>query len=282
MLKHIALVALAALLTACSSSPKPKPPGKGTLILAGGGTEPSDVLNAFYQASGGSGKRIGIIPTASASPEAEISAWTSRLAAAGMTLVLLDIRTREDADTKTMLEAAKTCDGFWFAAGDQVRLADRLVDTQMQKVLLDKFRDGACIAASSESACIMSKTMLTGRSAYNTDILSLIGSNAYRTREGMGLLPDHCITDQHVIRRNRQNRLFSVLMQLPDKLGLGIDENTALVVKDGVATVYGSRVVMVFDPAGMTKTPADGFQHMKIHVLKNGQRINLATRELTL
>jgi cyanophycinase len=95
----------------------------------------------------------------------------------------------------------------------------------------------------------------------------------------MGFLPEGVLVDQHFLRRGRQNRLFSLIMERPDHLGLGIDEATALVVKDGKATVLGDRSVMVFDPAGMTVNGAT-LRDLRIHVLRAGQAIELATRKV--
>jgi cyanophycinase len=126
----------------------------------------------------------------------------------------------------------------------------------------------------------MSKIMLTGDDRNGKDSLSEFGPGAYLTREGMGFLPAGVIIDQHFLRRNRQNRLFSLLMDHPDHLGLGIDEATALVVKDGRAKVLGLRSVMVFDPSGMTLN-GGAFRDLRIHVLRAGQSIDLATRKVS-
>jgi len=88
------------------------------------------------------------------------------------------------------------------------------------------------------------------------------------------------VVDQHFLRRGRENRLFSVIMEHPDCLGLGIDEATALVVKDGRAQVLGKRSVMVFDPARMTVNGAT-FKDLRIHVLSAGQTIDLASRKVS-
>ena len=125
----------------------------------------------------------------------------------------------------------------------------------------------------------MSRIMLTGDDHRGKEALSEFGSGAYRTREGMGFLPERVIVDQHFLRRGRENRLFSVIMEHPDHLGLGIDEATALVVKDGQARVLGERSVMVFDPSGMTMNGVS-FRDLRIHVLRAGQSIDLATRKV--
>jgi cyanophycinase len=135
------------------------------------------------------------------------------------------------------------------------------------------------VGGTSAGAAIMSRTMLTGEDRQGKEALSEFGPGAYRTREGMGFLPERVIVDQHFLRRSRQNRLFSVVMEHPDHLGLGIDEATALVVKDGRATVVGKRSVMVFDPAGMSLNGAS-FRDLRIHLLRAGQSIDLATRKV--
>jgi cyanophycinase len=279
MFKRIALAALVATLPCISYANPPASP-KGTLVIVGGGGLPNDILKAFYEASGSKGGRIGIIPTATESPERALEAWRDDLEAAGIALVPLDIRSREDSETKAMLDAAKTCTGFWFSGGDQNYIGDKIVGTQMQKLLMEKYMAGACIGGTSAGAAIMSRIMITGEDLNGKESLAEMGAGAYRTREGMGFLPDHCVVDQHFLKRNRQNRLFSLMMEHPGKLGLGIDEATALIVKGGVAVVYGTSSVMIFDPSGMEQDKSGGFENLKINLLTKGQSIDLNTRKV--
>jgi len=179
-----------------------------------------------------------------------------------------------------MLAAAKRCTGFWFSGGDQNRVGDKIVGTPLQKLILERYAEGAGIGGTSAGAAIMSRIMLTGDDRDGKEALTEIGKGAYRTREGMGFLPESCIVDQHFLRRNRQNRLFSVMMEHPDHLGLGIDEATALVVKGGKATVLGEHGVMVFDPGRLKLDKVDGFQDMQIHLMRRGQSLDLATRKV--
>jgi cyanophycinase-like exopeptidase len=87
------------------------------------------------------------------------------------------------------------------------------------------------------------------------------------------------VVDQHFLRRGRENRLFSLIMEHPDYLGLGIDESTALVVRGGQAIVLGERSVMVFDPSGLAIEGAS-FRDLRVHLLRFGQGINLANRKV--
>ncbi len=255
-------------------------PPKGTLVIVGGGGMPQEIMDAFLLASGGKGGRVGIIPTSTSDPDGALKEWQEDLDKAGLVCVPLDVRTREDASNPQLLERAKGCTGFWFSGGDQNRVGDKIVGTPLQQVVRDRYEAGAGIGGTSAGAAIMSKLMLTGDDRNGKETLAEFGTGAYQTREGMGFLPAGVVVDQHFLRRGRENRLFSVIMEHPDYLGLGIDEATALVVKGGQAKVLGKRSVMVFDPTGMTLNGAS-FRNLRIHVLRPGQSIDLATRKVS-
>jgi len=277
MLKTLLLPFLACL--ALGAAPARPSPPKGTLVIVGGhGTTP-DIMDAFLQGAGGKGGAIGIIPTATEDPEGELKDWEETLAKAGITLVPLDVRKREESSLPAMLEAAGRCTGFWFSGGDQARVGDKIVGTPLQRVILDKYRAGAVVGGTSAGAAIMSKIMLTGDDLNGKTELREMGPNCYVTREGMGFLPENIIIDQHFIKRGRENRLLSIAMTFPDHLGIGVDETTALIVRNGQATVAGANGVLVFDPAGM-KLKDGGFTGLRIHFLKKGKVIDLATRKI--
>jgi cyanophycinase len=253
---------------------------KGTLVIVGGGGMPQEIESAFLRASGGKGGVVGIIPTSTSDPDGALKEWKEDLDKAGLECVPLDIRKREDASNPALLAAARRCTGFWFTGGDQNEVGDKIVGTPFQQLVLERYQAGAAIGGTSAGAAIMSKLMLTGDDRNGKEALSEFGPGAYRTREGMGFLPGRVIVDQHFLRRGRENRLFSVLMEHPNYLGLGIDEATALVVKDGRATVLGQRSVMVFDPAAMTVS-GESLRDLRIHLLRAGQSIDLATRKVS-
>lgn len=261
------------------AAPAQPPAPKGTLVIVGGGGTTPEIQRAFLDGAGGRGGVVGIIPTSTSEPEEALKEWKADLEKAGMVMVPLDVRKREDSSRPELLEAAKRCTGFWFSGGDQVLVGKKIVGTPLQKLIQEKYRDGAVVGGTSAGAAIMSRIMIEGEDRFGKLNLSEFGPGAYRTREGMAFLPEHVIIDQHFLRRGRQNRLFSLMMQHPGHLGLGIDEATALVVKDGRATVAGKRAVMVFDSAAMT-LKGDGFRNLAIHVLRAGESIDLTTRKL--
>ena len=266
---------LAFLLVCCGLCAAPK----GTLVIVGGHGMTPDILEAFLQGAGGRGGHIGIIPTATEDPEGELKDWQPDLDQAGIELVPLDVRKREQSSDPALLAAAQRCTGFWFSGGDQARVGDKIVGTPLQKVILARYEAGAAVGGTSAGAAIMSKVMLTGDDRNGQEALREMGPGGYRTREGMGFLPGHVIIDQHFIKRNRQNRLLSMAMTFPDHLGLGVDETTALIVRNGKATVRGESGVMVFDPARM-KLGGGGFTGLVVHFLRKGATLDLATRKV--
>jgi cyanophycinase len=272
MLRQIALLLFSGFLL--SAGPK------GTLIIVGGGEEPPSVIRAFLEASGGRGGTVGVVTTATEDPQGALREWKGILEGAGLLLVPLNVRRREDSSSPEVLEAAKTCTGFWFTGGDQARVGDQVVGTPLHVLIRARYEAGACIGGTSAGAAIMSKVMLTGDDRQGKNEWTELAPGAYVTREGMGFLPDGIIVDQHFIRRGRENRLLSLVMEHPDLLGLGIDESTALVVKDGKAAVFGQSSVMVFDPAEMTVN-GGSFRDLRIHLLRAGQSIDLASRKVS-
>ena len=113
----------------------------------------------------------------------------------------------------------------------------------------------------------MTTPMMTGEA----DLTKIIGANV-GTREGLGLLPN-VIADQHFIKRQRENRLFSLVLQNPTMLGVGIDEDTALLIKDNrYSEVAGATNVMFVDGSDKKIT-------FRIHLLKNGEKYDLVKRQ---
>lgn len=264
---------------ACALLGAGAPGPRGTLVIVGGGGMPRDILDAFLLASGGKTGVVGVIPTSTSDPDGALREWKEDLERAGLAFVALDVRTREDASRPDLLAQAGRCTGYWFSGGDQNLVGDKIVGTPLQALIRARYEAGAAVGGTSAGAAIMSRIMLTGEDRHGREALSEFGPGAYRTREGMGFLPEGVIVDQHFLRRGRENRLFSLLMEHPGHLGLGIDEATALVVTNGRATVAGDRSVMVFDASEMT-VEGDSLRDLRIHVLRRGQVLDLASRKI--
>lgn len=246
---------------------------KGTLVIAGGGSLPPSIQQAFVDAAGGKGARIAVFPTASGVPAESAQAMVVVLKKLGAIPVVVNPRHRAEAEAAATWDSVITCTGFWFTGGDQNRVAEIIGGTALHRLLLEKFKEGAVIGGTSAGAAIMSPVMLMG-----TDDVSETAPGTYKTRAGLGFLSG-CIVDQHFLRRSRHNRLLSLLMEHPNLLGFGVDEETALLVKDGLVKVIGQRKVLVLDPGAMT-AKGGTFSDLRVHLLGEGQTYALASRRL--
>lgn len=246
---------------------------RGSLVIVGGGKLPPSVLKAFVDASGGAKAVIGVLPTASGVADESWQAMKERLEPYGVTLKLLPVKTRLDAERPHILDMARACSGFWFTGGDQRRIHDAVVGTALHRVIAERLAAGASVGGTSAGAAAMTRIMLEG-----TDHLQETAPGSYKTIDGLGFLPG-CIVDQHFLKRSRHNRLLSLAMEHPDHLAIGIDEETALVVREGKFRVVGDRRVIVFDPGAM-KTDKGRFRDLRVHLLAEGQGMDLATRAI--
>ena len=122
MLKRLAIVLCSAALLTAAPAPK------GTLVIVGGGGMPQEILDAFLKASGGKGGRVGIVPTSTEDPEGALKEWKEDLDKAGLTMVPLDVRKREDASSPAILEAAKTFEGIAKVEKEHEARFKRLLD----------------------------------------------------------------------------------------------------------------------------------------------------------
>ena len=169
-----------------------------------------------------------------------------------------------DAQSRAVfLDQLEQASGVWFSGGDQVKIMDVLRDAELLRALRHKFAQGTVFAGTSAGTAIMSLRMLTGEGD-----VTLLDGRQIELREGLGLLPPNLIVDQHFLKRQRQNRLFGLILENPDALGVGIDEGTALVVTNGdQAEVVGESQVML--------VRREAANALKLWLFKPGQQFRL-------
>jgi cyanophycinase len=158
--------------------------------------------------------------------------------------------------------------------------------TPVHRALVELYEKGCVMAGTSAGAAVMSEVMITGdehrRVKEGHEFETLEAGNIV-TEEGLGFVRT-AVIDQHFVTRKRLNRLISVIAERPQLLGIGIDEETAIVVSpDEKFEVVGNKQVVIFDAAraSMTITPAKaiGFRGLVMHVLLAGDVFDLAKRE---
>lgn len=219
---------------------------KGVLLIIGGNEDKTGdcrILRRFIELSGGRTARIAVFTTATELPMevgAEYKVLFELLGAESVELVHIADR-RQSFDRNTA-ERITAYDGMFFTGGDQLRLTSILGGSPVDQAIKENFMQGGVIAGTSAGASVMSHTMIIGGDSSETPKKATIS-----LAEGMGLL-DKVVIDQHFAQRGRINRLLAVVAQNPNVIGIGIDEDTALIVGgDGKCGVLGSQTVTILD-----------------------------------
>ena len=244
----------------------------GALVIVGGGGVGDAIVARAIELSGGSEARVVVLPQASASEgRGEDASKMWREAGAREVTNLVDLSDRDRA--RELLGAATL---IWLGGGDQSRLMQALREAELLDFVRERHRAGATVAGTSAGAAVMSAHMLTGG---GDEALERIARGTTELAEGLGLLPG-TIVDQHFVRRQRANRLLSVVLEHPGEVGLGIDERTAAVVSDARLQVVGDGCVVVLDARAATVEPTEpnaqaAARDLKLHVLRDGMFFDL-------
>ena len=260
----------------------------GTLVLIGGATTShGSSLGEFVRRSRArTGGRIVGVTSASSNPAASARQWRHDLLAAGCVNVTVPIiPTREDAADPHIVESIRTADGIFLGGGDQVKLVSILGGSPAGNAIQDAYVRGAVIGGTSAGAAALSKTTLAGNEVDELGQLveQYIGP-------GLGLIRQQAIIDTHFSQRRRLYRLFMALAEFPELLGLGIDEDTALVIDGDIGHVVGAGGVTFVDGRGVTFSNAADLREgqpltvsaMRVGIVGAGHAFDLQTRELCL
>ena len=241
--------------------------GQQRLLVIGGGKRPPDAMKRFVEWSGQEKARLLIVTWASGEPEASFKSLQADLSAYKTAEVIASPTTPLDAEKRAkFVESLKAATGVFFSGGDQNRIMDVLKDEELLRLVRDKYAAGTPFGGTSAGAAVMSDPMMTG----DADLKILDGSKV-GVRAGLGLIPN-VIFDQHFLLRQRFNRLFGLIMVNPAMLGIGIDEDTAVLIEDNRRLqVAGATQVMFVDAK-------DRKGAMLVNFLKPGEFFDLRKR----
>jgi cyanophycinase len=222
-----------------------KKAGESTLIVIGGHEDKEGEKNILSEVSRrvGSGKLV-VATVATDSPDEVWEEYQKLFKALGVKRIEhLDVREREEALSESRADILDGASVVFFTGGDQLKITSQLGDSKVYQKIEDLLEKGGTIAGTSAGASVMSATMLiSGPGDQSPNV-----NEAIRMAPGLGLLPD-IIVDQHFAERGRLGRLIAAIAQNPRYLGVGIDEDTAIVVHDGKSfEVVGSGAVYVLD-----------------------------------
>jgi cyanophycinase len=260
---------------------------RGSLVLIGGACNPlGDALGAFIRLSRADrGAPIVGFTTASSTPEHAADLWRRDFAEAGVTNVDIPIlRSREDACDPAIADRVRDAAGIFLGGGDQVHLIATLSGTAVAEAIREAFVRGAIVCGTSAGAAALTETTMAGGEFDDegNEVEMYIGP-------GLGLLCFGTLIDTHFAQRRRLHRLFVAIAGYPQLLGLGIDEDTALVVhgevgevvgKGGVTFVDGRDTVRYDNASRVTKGGELTLSHLRVGLVGTGHKFDLRLREL--
>lgn len=273
-----------------------KAPPKGTLVIIGGGLrgENEPVWERIVELAGGKGARIAVFGSASANPERAAKLDVERLNFYGADAFVVPVAVRlpnsdyrAAANDPALAALVQSAAGAYFVGGDQARITEALrkpdgSPTLILDALWDMYRRGGVIAGTSAGAAIMSKTMF-----YNvSSVLSTLKrgvADGMEMAPGLGFIGDDIFVDQHLLVRGRFARMLPVMLTKGYKLGLGIDENTAMIIHPNrEVEVLGYKGALLIDLNSATSTPGDfNVSNARLSYLDNGDRFNIGTHKFT-
>lgn len=243
------------------------------------------ILTAFFKSAGGRMATIGIIPCASQEPSVVGDRYYQIFKEMGAPQVqILDIRQPKECDEERWLNILGTCTGIFITGGDQLRLRDLIGGSKFIAAIKQRIGIGNLVmAGTSAGAAIVGEKMISGGSSGESPNQSLVDLT-----DGLGIFPE-LLVDQHFHNRNRMARLMSAIAAHPDKLGIGIDEDTcAAFENDSTFEVLGKGTITIIDPGKLTHTnyPAAAessplsLHNLTVHVLSHGDRYNYQHRRV--
>jgi cyanophycinase len=259
---------------------------QGTLIIIGGGERKDDERTVLQEVArrAGNGKLV-VATIATSEPKETWEDYREIFRKLGVKKVeWLDVRVREEGFKEEVVRILDEASVVFFTGGDQLKITSQLGDSYVYRRIEEIYEKGGTIAGTSAGASVMSETMLiSGDGDESHKVDAVLGM-----APGLGLIRN-AVVDQHFAQRGRLGRLLGAITQNPRTLGIGLDENTAIVVHgEEHFEVIGAGAVYVLDGSKVSYSNlAEPEQEMektmavfdvKLHVLSEGNRFNLQER----
>lgn len=256
-----------------------------TLIIIGGKEDRSanKVILGEVARRVGSGKLVVSTVAIPTQPDGVFEEYEKAFRALGVKHIFkLEIKDREEAIRESKLRILDDATGVFFTGGDQTKITSQVGDTLVFRRIQEIYEEGGVVAGTSAGAAVMSETMLVTGGDEDSHVIG----GSLRMAPGLGLISG-VIIDQHFMERGRLGRLIGAVAQNPKNLGIGIDEQTAIVVERGNGFyVLGSGAVYVIDGSevsysniaeeDLNKTLS--IYDVRMHVLSQGDRFDLINR----
>ena len=248
---------------------------KGKLIIIGGGSIPDSLFSFFANYMGGKDQPIVYIPTATTDEEyIQKGEHLIKFSSRGFTnLSTIHTRNKKEADDPKNIALMRNAKGLYFGGGDQQLIANAYAGTKLYDEFIALLNRGGVIMGTSAGATIMGSLMVGGDA--RDDI-----SKKYAFNPAFSFMTNTAL-DQHVLARNRQFDLISVVEYYPGTLGIGMDESTAIIVEAGQFKVWGNSYAMLYDPKDWAEQKKKWGAVLKpFKMMASGSSFNFVTREI--
>ena len=261
---------------------------RGILMAIGGAEErtpESPILKEFVRLAGGKRANIVVMTVATDSPEEVGAEYIEVFEKIGVkTVQAVDVSSRADAIAEENIKAVRESSGLFFTGGDQLHITSLIGGTELQKAIHEIYEKGVIIGGTSAGAAMMSNSMILQGDGEEAPKLG-----AVEMGPGMDLIVG-CMIDTHFSQRGRHGRLLTAVAHYPQDMGIGLDENTAMIVDKGEMRVMGTGAVTIIDAGGMTyaNTPyVEKGQNLaladvRVHVVCEGEKFNLFERQMII
>jgi cyanophycinase len=261
-------------------------PKNGALLIGGGGKNDGmtdEMWKVFFNLAGGESAKLVVIPTAfdenSINYDPEFKILERKFKSIGFNdIQFMHTRDPSMANSDEFVKPLKAATAVWLTGGRQWRTSDAYLNTKTHKELVNILKRKGIIGGVSAGASIQGSYLVRAGRGVNGNYNIVSDPDV-----GFGFVTNTAF-DQHHLARNRQYDMFGLLKIRPELLGVGIDEDTAIVVQGNVFEVIGDKYVAIYDGTfwsnyfNQIDTLRSG--ENKFYVLKNGEKYNLKERRV--
>lgn len=259
---------------------------KGTLVAVGGNEDKEKDLKVLRIIAGlpeGGTKTVEVIPTASEIPKEVSQLYIQAFGKIGIGNVhVMDIQDRSQARDPSLVARIRDCDVVFLTGGDQLRLTSILGGSPVLDAIKQHYWNGGVVAGTSAGAAAQSGTMIFEGAAERS-----IRKGNVQMVPGLGLIRSATI-DTHFIQRGRVSRLLEIVASNPGLIGVGLGEDTGIIIREGdEVEAIGTGVVVIVDGHEIRYTNISAIslgspiavEHMIVHTLVEGARYTISQQK---
>ncbi|MBP4141883.1 cyanophycinase [Flavobacterium sp. P4023] len=255
---------------------------KGKLFIIGGGNRSDALMTQLIKITDLKKKDyVVVLPMSSEEPDSAYIYFKDQFQKLVPNPIIMLNFDKNTVNNKALNDSLQQAKLIFISGGDQTRFMNVVKNTPVYDAIHKAYQNGSTIAGTSAGAAVMCEHMITGNQKLEskyTETFNNIRYDNLETTVGLGLVKN-VIIDQHFLKRSRYNRLLSALVEFPDHIGIGIDESTALIVRNKEIEIAGeSEVIVVKNPVGISKSKKENLVSIKsleMGVYTEGQKFKI-------